>query len=102
MSLPSSIIDASTTHHVRTFTTKHDLFLTINVVISDTPASHIFTEVYPQVQWCLWILSVFIYPCTHGKSTFYTFLHRGHILLPSYWWHTFIIKILNRFYVFMW
>jgi hypothetical protein len=24
------------------------------------------------------------------------------ILLPSYWWHTFIIKILHKFYVFMW
>jgi hypothetical protein len=84
VSLPSSIIDASATHHVWTFTTKHvDQFLTTNVVISDYPTGHIFTEVYPQLQWCLWNVSVFIYPCTHGKSTFYTFLYSCCILLPS-------------------
>jgi hypothetical protein len=67
-----------------------DLFLTTSVVISDTTAGHIFTEDHPQLQWCLWTFSVFIYPCTHGKGTFYTFLYSGCILLPSYWWHTFI------------
>jgi hypothetical protein len=80
----------------RTFTTKHvNQFPTTDVVISDTPAGYNFTEVYPQLDWCLWIYSVFIYPCTHGKSIFYTFLYSGCILLSSYWWHTLIINILN-------
>jgi hypothetical protein len=62
--LPSSIIGAGTTHHVRTFTTKHaDQFLITNVVISDTPDGHIFTEICPQLQWCLWI---FLYLSIHG------------------------------------
>jgi hypothetical protein len=101
--LPSSIIGAGTTHHVRTFTTKHvDQFLTTNVVISDIPDGHIFTKIYPQLQWCLWIFSLFIYPCTRGKSTCYTFLYSVCILLPSYWWHKLIINILNLFYVLMW
>jgi hypothetical protein len=69
--LPSYIIGAGTTHHVRTFTTKLvDQFLTTSVVVSDTPDGHIFTEDHPQLQWCLWMFSVFIYPCTHGKGTF--------------------------------
>jgi hypothetical protein len=102
-SATSSIIGTSTTHHVRTFTTKYvDKFLITSAVISDTPAGHIFTEVCPQLQWCLWVFSVFVYLCTRTKSTFYTFLYSGCILLPSYWWHKFIIKILNWFYVFMW
>jgi hypothetical protein len=51
MSLSSSIIGAGTTHYVRTFTTKQvDQFFTTNVVISDTPARHIFTEDHPQLQ----------------------------------------------------
>jgi hypothetical protein len=54
---------ASTTYHVRTFTTKHvDQFLTTTVIISDTPASHIFTENHPQLQWFLWI---FLYLSIH-------------------------------------
>jgi hypothetical protein len=74
-------------------TTKHvDQFLTTNVVISDTPAGHIFAEDHPQLQWCLWGFSVSVYPCTHGKGTFYTFVYSGCILLPSYWWHTFIAR----------
>jgi hypothetical protein len=100
--LLSCIISTSTTYNIQTFTTKHEQFLTTNVVINDTPAGHILTEVYPQLQWCLWIFSISIYPCTHGKVTFYTFLYSGCILLPSYWWHTLIIKILNQFYVLVW
>jgi hypothetical protein len=101
--LPSSITAETITHHVRTLTTKHvDQFLTINVVISDAPAGHIFTEVYPKLDWSVWIYSVFIYLCTHGKSTFYTFLYSGFILPPSYWRHTLIINILNLFYMYMW
>jgi hypothetical protein len=38
------------------------------------------------------MFSVFIYPCTHSKGTPYTFLYSGCILLPSYWWHTFITR----------
>jgi hypothetical protein len=96
--IPSSIIGVSTTHYIRTFTTKHaDQFLTTNDLISDAPAGYIFTEVCPQLDWCLWIYSVFIYPCTHGKSTIYTFLYGGCILRIPYWWHTIIINILNRF-----
>jgi hypothetical protein len=127
--LPSSIIGAGTTHHVRTFTTKLvDQFLTTSVVISDTPAGHIFTEDHPQLQWCLWMFSVFICPCTHGKGTFtlcctvaasfclHTVAHIYHKILVAYIYHKILVayiyhkilvayiyhKILNRFCVFMW
>jgi hypothetical protein len=56
---------------------------TTSAVISDTPAGHIFTEVYPQLDWCLWIDSISMVKAHF--TLFYTVaayfcLHTGDIL----------------------